>query len=72
VARWRGRALAAEGEVERLRATLERSLAGAASGGMDDSTRVQAENVLLRSRMEEADRRVTGLLGHLRMLEEEG
>jgi chromosome segregation ATPase len=70
VTEWRARAHTAEAEVERLRSTLQQTLEGEAGAPLGDAQRLRAENTLLRSRMEEASRRVNELLGHLRLLEE--
>lgn len=79
LARWRRRAREAEAEVARLRRALhEVSAAADASDGAarsgtgagEELKRLRAENALLRSRGEEARRRVSGLLARLSLLED--
>lgn len=71
LAEWRRRALDAEDEVNRLRQALEAVAQRAESGGTpdDEAVRLAAENALLRSRTEEARRRVSSLLARLTTLE---
>lgn len=70
VGEWRRRALDAEDEVNRLRQALEavtqRAEAGTPAG---DAVRLAAENAVLRSRSDEARRRVSSLLARLTTLE---
>lgn len=77
VAEWRRRAREAEAEVARLREVLEEVSVSAyaaaetgGNGGLDEEARrLRAENALLRSRTEEARRRVADLLARLALLE---
>ncbi|HET8654213.1 MAG TPA: hypothetical protein VFL93_01675 [Longimicrobiaceae bacterium] len=67
VATWRRRALEAEEEIVRMRRTLE---AFAGRGDRPEDTaeelrRLRAENAVLRSRMVQARKRVTGVLRRL-------
>ena len=74
-AEWRQRASEAEAEVARLRGVLEEvsapplATAGEAGGAAgDELRRLRAENALLKSRTEEARRRVADLLARLSLL----
>lgn len=71
VSAWRGRALAAEAEVSRLRHALEQLSAEAAlrPGEPGEVRQLRAENAALQSRMSEARKRVEGLLQRLAVLE---
>lgn len=70
---WRTRAARAEREVGHLRAALEHRLRQAAGEDPDARlARLEAENVLLRSRTDDARRRVESLLERLRALEDRG
>lgn len=67
VASWRRRALDAEGEILRLRRTLEQ-LASARGEPLDapaELKRLEAENAALRSRMQQARQRVSDLMTRL-------
>lgn len=68
---WRRRALDAEDEVHRLRQALEAVTQRAEGDGTPegDAVRLAAENALLRSRTDEARRRVSSLLARLTTLE---
>lgn len=70
VVEWRQRALDAEEEVNRLRQALEAVTQRAEEGTpTGDAVRLAAENALLRSRTDEARRRVTSLLARLTTME---
>ena len=75
-AEWRQRAREAEAEVARLRGVLEEVSAPSSApaeavggAGGEEARRLRAENALLRSRTEEARRRVADLLARLALLE---
>lgn len=68
---WRRRALEAEEEVSKLRHALEELASGReqGAGASEEVRRLRAENAALRSRMAQARKRVTSLLGRLAALE---
>jgi sugar phosphate isomerase/epimerase len=65
---WRRRAREAEEEVIRLRLALEEHASGRVESGADleeEVRRLRAENVALRSRMQQAKKRVAALMKRL-------
>jgi predicted RNase H-like nuclease (RuvC/YqgF family) len=69
--RWVQRARAAEEEVERLRRALDELGQGRAAPSTDtvqEVRRLKAENAALRSRMQQARKRVSGLMQRLTSL----
>lgn len=68
---WRERAQRAEAEAVSLRAALEQvdTAAGVGGGSGPSAAQFKAENQALRSRMAEANHRVTLLLGRLDAME---
>jgi predicted nucleic acid-binding Zn-ribbon protein len=68
---WRRRALEAEDEVARLRRSLEELASGTDEGASDhreELRRLRAENTALHSRMQQARKRVAGLMKRLMTL----
>lgn len=67
VALWRRRAVEAEAEVARLRRALEEVASGAGASGDagEELRRLRAENAALRSRMQDARKRVGSLMSRL-------
>lgn len=67
VALWRRRAVEAEEEVARLRRVLEEVAAGAGASedAQEELRRLRAENAALRSRMQDARKRVGSLMSRL-------
>lgn len=69
IANWRARALDAEREASMLRSALENSFLSGDAATLTSPERLQAENAVLRSRMDEARRRMQALQERLRVLE---
>jgi uncharacterized membrane protein len=69
---WRRRALKAEAEIVALRSVLEQVVSGidAAPGSPEELRRLRGENAVLKSRADEARRRVEGVLARLAVVEE--
>lgn len=72
LSRWKARAAEAEAEVRRLRDALEehaRDREGTAADADLEVRRLKAENAALVSRMQQARKRVSGLMARLSALE---